>query len=88
MGFVPVNTQVESPHWIVKCTFCGAEVCTMERDEMLGFLNYLTVTNELVLCFDCESDTELRVFNLGKMREILQRNAEKNNGNVAIPLSS
>lgn len=61
MAFLPIEKISEhSTDWTLHCCFCGKKVGTLDHSEILPFLAYLTATNDVVMCFDCEKTFEAR----------------------------
>lgn len=61
MGFLPIEKVSEvSTKWTLHCCFCGKKVGTLDHSEILPFLAYVTDTNDIILCFDCELDIDAK----------------------------
>lgn len=61
--YLPIAPRIpDETTYSVKCTHCGRIVCTMQPNELLPFLQWLTETNEIVLCFNCEEDWYARLW--------------------------
>lgn len=56
MAYLPYDAHsLGTGVYSIRCQHCSRQVATMSEKELMPFMLWLTVTSEVVSCFDCDS---------------------------------